>query len=155
MVLAVEIEDLSRDLKRQGKRIVFTNGCFDLLHVGHIQLFSASKQLGDVLIVAIDDDESVRKLKGPGRPVIRAEERVRILSALDCVDYVTVFSSSALNEILEAIQPAILTKGSDYRNKDVLGREIVERLGGRVVLIPVTEDVSSSRIIDAIKNTNS
>jgi D-beta-D-heptose 7-phosphate kinase/D-beta-D-heptose 1-phosphate adenosyltransferase len=154
LVLDVEIENLSRDLKREGKRIVFTNGCFDLLHVGHIQLFSASRQLGDVLIVAIDDDESVRRLKGPGRPVIRAEERVRILSALDCVDYVTIFSSNTLDTILQAIQPAILTKGSDYQTKTVLGREIVERHGGQVVLIPVTEDVSSSRIINAIKSNN-
>lgn len=141
-------------LRTEGKTIVMTNGCFDLLHVGHIKLLSASKKLGDVLVVAIDDDESVRTLKGKDRPIIGAQERVRIISALDCVDYVTLFSTKGLESLIEAIRPNILTKGSNYTSETVLGREIVEGFGGRVALIPITEQVSSSQIINQIKRNS-
>jgi D-beta-D-heptose 7-phosphate kinase/D-beta-D-heptose 1-phosphate adenosyltransferase len=146
-----ELADIARNLRRKGRRIVLTNGCFDLLHVGHIRLFTVSKTMGDVLIVAVDDDASVRKLKGAGRPLIRAAERVRILSAMDSVNYVVVFPTQELDRVLEAIRPDVLTKGSNYETDEVLGREVVERYGGRVALIPVTESVSASRIIDTIK----
>ncbi len=139
-------------LRAEGKTIVMTNGCFDLLHIGHIRLLSASKKMGDVLIVAIDDDESVQVLKGEGRPIIGAQERLRIISALDCVDYVTLFSTNELKDVIEAIRPDILTKGSDYTTETVLGRQIVERSGGRVVLVPVTEVTSSTRMINQIKD---
>jgi D-beta-D-heptose 7-phosphate kinase/D-beta-D-heptose 1-phosphate adenosyltransferase len=148
-----ELPALIKDLKKKGKRLVLTNGCFDLLHAGHIMLFSASKHMGDILIIAIDDDESVKTLKGPARPVLNAKERVRILSALDAVDYVVVFSSQELIGLIEIIQPDVLTKGSNYNASQVFGRERVEALGGQVVLIPVTEDVSSTRIIDTIKSS--
>ncbi len=143
-----ELAALTQELKKKGKRLVLTNGCFDLLHAGHIMLFSASKQLGDILIVAIDDDDSVRELKGPGRPLLSAMERVRILSALDSVDYIVVFSSQELEKLIEIIRPDVLTKGSNYTSEEVFGHEIVERFGGRVVLIPVTEKISSTRIIN-------
>ena len=146
-----ELADIARQLRRKGRRIVLTNGCFDLLHVGHIRLFTVSKTMGDVLIVAVDDDASVRKLKGAGRPLIRATERVRILSAMDSVDYVVVFPTQELERVLEAVRPDVLTKGSNYETDEVLGREVVERYGGRVALIPVTESVSASRIIDTIR----
>jgi D-beta-D-heptose 7-phosphate kinase/D-beta-D-heptose 1-phosphate adenosyltransferase len=138
-------------LRAEGKTIVLTNGCFDLLHVGHIKLFAASKQKGDVLIVAIDDDDSVSALKGEGRPIISEQERVRIISAMDSVDYVTVFSTKDLESLIEAIRPDVLTKGSNYSDKPVLGREIVEKLGGKVALVPMKEAVSSSQVIDQIK----
>lgn len=147
-----ELSALVLKLQKNGKRIVLTNGCFDLLHVGHIMLLSASKQLGDLLVVAIDDDASVKKLKGPGRPVIKAAERLRIISALDSVDFVVVFSSHQLNDLIETLRPAVLTKGSNYGADMVIGREIVERFGGRVEIIPVTEDISSSRIINTIRD---
>jgi D-beta-D-heptose 7-phosphate kinase/D-beta-D-heptose 1-phosphate adenosyltransferase len=146
-----ELSALAQKLQKTGKRIVLTNGCFDLLHVGHIRLLSASKQLGDILVVAIDDDASVAKLKGPGRPVIKVTERLRIIGALDSVDYVVDFSSHQLKELIETLRPAILTKGSNYNADDVLGRDMVERFGGRVEIIPVTEDISASRIISDIK----
>jgi len=142
-------------LQAEGKTIVMTNGCFDVLHTGHIKLLSTSKKMGDVLIVAIDDDESVRILKGNDRPVIRAQERLRIISALDAVDYVTLFSTKDLEGVIEAIRPDVLTKGTNYTNESVSGREIVENAGGRIELIPITEAVSSSRIIDQIKQGNS
>lgn len=148
-----ELPVLIQDVKKKGKRLVMTNGCFDLLHAGHIMLFSASKKLGDVLIVAIDDDDSVRDLKGKGRPVISARERVRVISALDTVDYVVVFSSQELSKLIEIIRPDVLTKGSNYTSEEVFGRELVEQLGGRVVLIPVTEKISSTRIINNIRNS--
>lgn len=147
-----ELPALIEELKKKGKRVVLTNGCFDLLHVGHIMLFSASKQLGDILIVGIDDDDSVKKLKGSGRPVIGIKERVRILCALDSVDYVIVFSSKELKKLIEIIHPDVLTKGSNYTSEEVFGRELVELLGGRVVLIPVSENISSTRIINDIKS---
>jgi len=147
-----ELPALIQELKKKDKRIVMTNGCFDLLHSGHIMLFSASKELGDILIVGIDDDDSVKKLKGSGRPVIGVKERVRILCALDSVDYVVVFSSGELTKLIEIIQPDVLTKGSNYTTQEVFGRERVEALGGKVVLIPVSENISSTRIINDIKS---
>jgi D-beta-D-heptose 7-phosphate kinase/D-beta-D-heptose 1-phosphate adenosyltransferase len=138
-------------LRAQGKTIVMTNGCFDLIHVGHIKLLAASKEMGDVLIVAIDDDESVQALKGEGRPIITAQERVRIISALNSVDFVTIFSTKQLEELIEAVRPDVLTKGNNYENKTVAGRESVERLGGVVSLIPMTDAISSTQVIQQIK----
>ncbi len=146
-----ELTSIVKDLRKKGKRIVFTNGCFDLLHVGHLKLLAASKQLGDILIVAVDDDDSVRQLKGPDRPIIRAGERVRIISGLDCVDHVILFSSRELDKLIDIARPDVLTKGSNYQSTEVFGREIVEGHGGRVELIPITEDVSSTQIINNIK----
>ncbi len=146
-----EIAAIVKDLRKHGKKIVLTNGCFDLLHVGHIMLFSASKQIGDVLIVAIDDDASVKALKEPGRPLIDAKDRVRILSAIDSVDYVVVFASKTLDKLIRTIRPDILTKGSNYTSDQVYGRDLVEKLGGRVELIPVQKDISATRLIDEIK----
>ena len=146
-----ELSELCRKLQKDRKRIVLTNGCFDLLHVGHIKLFSASKNLGDVLIVAIDDDDSVRRLKGPDRPVISATERVRILSALDSVDYMVVFATRDLDKVIAGIRPDVLTKGSNYESEEVMGRDLVESYGGRVELIPITEKTSSTQIINTIK----
>ncbi|UCH22792.1 MAG: D-glycero-beta-D-manno-heptose-7-phosphate kinase [Deltaproteobacteria bacterium] len=149
-----EVENLANNMKKKGKRIVLTNGCFDLLHAGHIMFFTAAKQLGDVLLVAIDDDASVRSLKGPGRPVIKAKERIKIISALDVVDYVMVFATDQLKDLIQALRPDVLTKGSNYKTEEVYGQEIVEKLGGRVVLIPVNDDISATRIISNIKNND-
>jgi D-beta-D-heptose 7-phosphate kinase/D-beta-D-heptose 1-phosphate adenosyltransferase len=146
-----ELGALSEEARRQGKRIVLTNGCFDFLHAGHLNLFAASRQLGDLLVVAIDDDESVRAIKGPGRPVISARERVRTLCALDAVDHVVVFASRELERLIDLLRPDILTKGGNYSPQDVVGRERVEAYGGRVVLIPTTEGLSSKAVIDSIR----
>ena len=154
-VQMADLERLSQNLKRRRKQIVLTNGCFDLLHAGHVQLLAASKRLGDVLVVAIDDDRSVKALKGAGRPVIRAKERVQILSALDSVDHVVVFAAGELESIIKTLKPSVLTKGSNYTSDRVYGHELMEEIDGRVVLIPITENFSSSRIIDTIqKNRN-
>ena len=146
------LAELCNDYRKKGKRVVLTNGCFDVLHVGHIKLLAASKQMGDVLIVAIDDDDSVKRLKGPQRPVINASERLRIISALDSVDHVLLFSSGELNKVIQAARPDVLTKGSDYTVSKVQGRKLVERHGGRVEIIPITENISSTQVINNIKN---
>ena len=139
-------------LQAQGKRVVFTNGCFDLLHAGHIKFLEEARRLGDVLVVAVDSDESVRQVKGEGRPIIGEGERLRILAALAAVDYVTVFTSAQLPELLSSLKPDLLTKGSNYPAEQVAGAEIVASYGGQVVLIPVTEPVSASDLIQRIKN---
>ncbi len=146
-----ELGRISREMKKKGKKIVLTNGCFDLLHAGHIQLFEASRAMGDLLIVAMDDDGAIESLKGAGRPVIKEEERVRILGALNSVDYLTLFSEGELNTLIETLAPDILTKGSNYDQTGVKGRDLVEKHGGRVELIPVTGNHSATDIICNIK----
>jgi D-beta-D-heptose 7-phosphate kinase/D-beta-D-heptose 1-phosphate adenosyltransferase len=149
---AGELKLLTSQLQAQGKKVVFTNGCFDLLHGGHIKFLEASRRLGDILVVAVDSDESVRQVKGEGRPVIGEDQRLRILAALEAVDYVTVFTSDRLSELLAALKPDILTKGSNYPEAQVAGREIVLAGGGQVVLVPVTDPVSVSGLIQRIRN---
>ena len=150
-----DLAGIADTIRKKGRKIVLTNGCFDLLHAGHIKLFEDSRKLGDVLIVAIDDDDAVRALKGEGRPVINADQRIRILCALDSVDHVVTYSAGQLDRIIEIIRPDVLTKGSNYLFEEVTGHERVEQFGGRVVLVPLDGRTSSSRIIDTIKNNGS
>lgn len=147
-----ELKLLVSQLQSQGKKVVFTNGCFDLLHGGHIKFLEASRRLGDVLVVAVDSDASVREVKGEGRPVIGEDDRRRILAALEAVDYVTLFASDQLPELLAALKPDILTKGSNYPEAQVAGREIVASYGGQVALVPITDPVSVTDLIQRIKN---
>lgn len=146
-----ELPALAVQLRAQGRRLVFTNGCFDLLHWGHLRFLEASRALGDVLLVALDDDLSVRRLKGPGRPVLPAWQRQEILAALRAVDYVTVFATEELPWLLQVLQPAILTKGSNYPEEKVVGAELVRSWGGRVVLIPIEDPISVSQLIEQIQ----
>ena len=134
-----ELKLLVPRLRAQGKRLVLTNGCFDLLHWGHIRFLEESRRLGDILIVALDSDDSVRQVKGPGRPVIRASQRGRMLAALEAVDFVTVFSSEQLPEILRTLQPEVLTKGSNYPEAEVAGGDLVRSYGGDVILLATTD----------------
>jgi D-beta-D-heptose 7-phosphate kinase/D-beta-D-heptose 1-phosphate adenosyltransferase len=154
MVDLSELADLADRLRRKGRTIVLTNGCFDLLHAGHLHLFSASRDMGDSLIVAIDDDASVKKLKGAGRPVIGERERIRTLCALDSIDHLVVYASGRLKDVIEAIRPDILTKGSNYEVAAVPGREEVEKHGGIAKIVPTEQGLSSSNIIERIKNTD-
>jgi D-beta-D-heptose 7-phosphate kinase/D-beta-D-heptose 1-phosphate adenosyltransferase len=151
IVTLKELGFLLSHLRTQGQKVVFTNGCFDLLHAGHIKFLEDSRRLGDILVVALDSDASVARVKGEGRPVIGEEQRLRILAALEVVDYVTLFDSGQLPEILQNLQPDILTKGSNYPEKEVAGREIVQAYGGQVKLLPVTEPVSVSDLINKIR----
>ena len=145
-----DIGEIADGLRAQGKRIVFTNGCFDLLHAGHIQYLRDSRGMGDTLIVGINSDDSVRRLKGPNRPVIGVDDRAHVLSALAFVDYVVVFDEDTPLEMIRRIRPAVLTKGADYTVNTVVGHELMAEWGGEVRLIPLKENRSSSGIIDRI-----
>jgi D-beta-D-heptose 7-phosphate kinase / D-beta-D-heptose 1-phosphate adenosyltransferase len=136
-----------------GRRIVFTNGCFDLLHSGHLALLESAAKLGDVLVLAINSDESVRRLKGPERPLVPQSERAALLAALSFVDAVTVFDEDTPLATLEAVRPHVLVKGADYRPEQIVGRELVEASGGRVALVPLVPDKSTSALVERIRAT--
>ncbi len=139
--------------KRNGKRVVFTNGCFDLLHAGHIACLETARALGDLLIVGLNSDEGVRKLKGPGRPVIPAEERAEILASLECVDAVLIFEEQTPQRVIAALLPDVLVKGEDWPGNQIVGREEVEAAGGEVVRVEVVEGYSTSEILKKIRET--
>lgn len=146
-------EALARELdirRTGGYRIVFTNGCFDLLHVGHIRYLRQARRLGDVLVVAVNSDDSVRRLKGPSRPVQPEEDRAEILAGLECVDYVVSFDEDTPLALIERLRPDVLVKGADWQKDQIVGREVVERAGGRVATISYVEGVSTSALIERI-----
>jgi D-beta-D-heptose 7-phosphate kinase/D-beta-D-heptose 1-phosphate adenosyltransferase len=136
--------------KNGGKKIVFTNGCYDILHVGHIQCFQESKRLGDILIVAVNSDRSVGVIKGPSRPIVPEDERAELIAALESVDYVTVFDQEDPFEVISAVKPDILVKGGDWSLDTIVGRELVESYGGTVMTIPMVKGISTSEIIEKI-----
>lgn len=136
--------------RSRGKKIVFTNGCFDLLHVGHVKYLQRARELGDLLVVGLNSDASVRRLKGERRPLIEETERAHILAALDCIDFVVLFDEDTPLKIIEALAPDILVKGGDYSVDQVVGRELVEARGGRVELVQFVDGKSTSRIIEKI-----
>lgn len=144
--LAKEMERL----RKEGKRIVFTNGCFDLLHIGHVRYLNEAKRLGDVLVVGLNSDRSVRSIKGPKRPIVGEDDRAEILAALKCVDYVTIFDEDTPWNLIAAVKPHILVKGGDWSLEGIVGADIVSQYGGKVVLVPVTEGKSTSVIIGRI-----
>jgi rfaE bifunctional protein nucleotidyltransferase chain/domain len=151
----ISIEDLAvvrRRLRSSGKKVAFTNGCFDLLHSGHILTINKAKEAGDVLIVAINSDESVHRIKGYGRPVIPENERREILAAMSAVDYVIVFDEPDPERIIGLILPDALVKGGDWGENEIVGRETVERNGGIVVRVPPLKGRSSTNIISKILN---
>jgi D-beta-D-heptose 7-phosphate kinase / D-beta-D-heptose 1-phosphate adenosyltransferase len=136
--------------RQRGKKVVFTNGCFDLLHVGHVKYLQRARQLGDLLVLGLNSDDSIRRLKGPKRPLIDQYERAHILAALNCIDYVIVFDEDTPLELISALRPDILVKGGDYTPEGVVGKDLVESWGGRVELIQFVEGKSTSSIIDRI-----
>ena len=145
-----ELLKIIKDLKAKGKRIVFTNGCFDLLHIGHIRYLEKARALGDVLVVGVNSDTSVRKLKGPKRPVLPKKERAEILSGLGCVDYITLFNERDPLKLITSLRPNVLVKGGDWTKEQIVGEEVVERSGGEVVIIPFVKGASTSNLIESI-----
>ena len=137
--------------RSEGKRIVFSNGCFDLLHAGHLSLLSHASKLGDVLVLAINSDASVRRLKGPERPLVPQAERAALLAALTFVDAVTIFEEDTPLAVLQTIKPHVLVKGGDYQPSEVIGRELVEAAGGQVVIVPLTPEKSTSSLVARIR----
>lgn len=146
----LELVEIVRERRALGHRVVFTNGCFDLLHRGHTRLLQQARELGDLLIVGLNSDASVRRVKGPSRPVLSEEERAEVLSALASVDYVVFFDDPDPGSTIAALQPDVLAKGADWAKDQIVGRETVEGRGGRVVTIPLVEGSSTSGIIDRI-----
>jgi len=153
--LAAKILSREELVRRYGRprtgRLVFTNGCFDLLHRGHVEYLYEARALGDALVVAINSDDSVRRLKGPGRPLVPVEDRALLVAALGCVDAVTIFEEDTPRELIAELLPDVLVKGADYTLDQVVGREEVEAAGGQVVLVRLREGYSSTALLRRIR----
>lgn len=140
----------TRALQKDGRRLVFTNGCFDILHVGHVRYLQAARSRGDVLVIGLNSDQSVRSIKGPKRPIVPQGQRAEILAALTCVDYITLFDEPHPMRLIQSLQPDVLVKGADWEEKDIIGADVVLQRGGKIVRVELAPDVSTSLIIDRI-----
>src|SRR5688572_7832612 len=149
----VELLGVRQSLRAEGRRLVFTNGVFDILHVGHVRYLEQARTLGDALLVAINSDRTVRQLKGEGRPLITESERAEILAAMRAVTYVTVFDEVSPRDLIRDLLPDVLVKGGDYALDEIHGREEVEAAGGKVVALPFIQGASTSKIIEQMKKT--
>jgi rfaE bifunctional protein nucleotidyltransferase chain/domain len=145
-----ELVRIRQQFKKTGKKVVFTNGCFDILHRGHIEYLAKAKSLGDVLIVGLNTDGSVRRLKGPGRPIVDEDDRAAVLAAISAVDYVCLFDEDTPHELIQALVPDILVKGADWSMNDIVGKDVVEAAGGAVRTIEFLPNRSTSKIIEKI-----
>ena len=146
-----ELEPIVAAAKRDGKTVVFTNGCFDLLHRGHVHLLRQSKNLGDILIVAVNSDRSVREIKGPTRPILPEVDRLSLISAMEMVDYVILFEEPDPYRVIKALRPNVLVKGGDWAEDEVVGSDVVKQNGGRVELVPYLKGFSTSEIIEKVR----
>lgn len=144
-----------RERKQNDEKPVFTNGCFDLIHIGHTRYLQEAREAGDCLIIGVNSDESVRRLKGDKRPITPLDERLEVLASLQCVDYVIPFEELDPYHLIAALKPSILIKGGDWPIEEIVGREIVETLGGSVFTVPVVEGQSTSHIIRRIVDRHS
>ena len=154
IVTADEAGAIAREMRERGRNLVFTNGCFDLLHVGHVRYLAAARALGDALLVAINGDESVRALKGDGRPLNREADRAEVIAALASVDYVVAFPEVRATALLKKIRPAIYVKGGDYTAESLHAEErsVLERMGTEIRIVPFEAGHSTSRLLDKLKN---
>jgi rfaE bifunctional protein nucleotidyltransferase chain/domain len=150
-ILKGEYASLFKKLKEQGKKIVFTNGCFDILHKGHIKTLFEAKRIGDILVVGINDDASIRRLKGFDRPIIPMDSRVAVLASLEFVDYVIPFSEDTPLDIIKLVRPKVLVKGGDYDEDEIVGRDLVLKLGGFIKIIDEIQGFSTTDIINKIQ----
>jgi rfaE bifunctional protein nucleotidyltransferase chain/domain len=148
-----EIKNEIDQLKAQGKKTVFTNGCFDLLHPGHARYLWATKQLGDYLVVAVNSDRSVRSIKGQGRPVVSEQERAEMVAALACVDGVVIFDEDTPLRVIEYLLPDVLVKGGDWQENQIVGADVVKKAGGIVKRIPFVPGYSTSAMLGRIRNS--
>ncbi|HOK56043.1 MAG TPA: D-glycero-beta-D-manno-heptose 1-phosphate adenylyltransferase [bacterium] len=145
-----EIKKISERLKKEGKTIVFTNGCFDIIHPGHIKILKKAKSMGDVLIVGLNSDKSIKKIKGEKRPIIDQRGRCEIMSSFWMVDYIVLFEEKTPEKLIKSILPNFIVKGSDYREEEVIGRDIIEKYGGKVVIVPLNKKYSTTNLIRKI-----
>ena len=137
-------------LRKKGKKVVFTNGCFDILHVGHVRYLKEAKGYGDILIVAVNSDSSVKTIKGDKRPIVSQSERAEVVAALEMVDYVTMFDEDTPYNVIKKLQPDVLIKGGDWTIDKIVGRDIVEARGGKVIAIPFIEGASTTGIVERV-----
>jgi D-glycero-beta-D-manno-heptose 1-phosphate adenylyltransferase len=140
-------------LRESGKKIVFTNGCFDILHAGHVRYLAAARSEGDVLVVGLNSDLSVKMIKDPGRPIIDQAHRSEVLSGLSCVDHIIFFDEADPLALIKAVKPDVLVKGADWEVEDIVGADIVSANGGKVVRVPVVSEISTTAIIEKIVKT--
>jgi D-beta-D-heptose 7-phosphate kinase/D-beta-D-heptose 1-phosphate adenosyltransferase len=145
-----ELKAVRAALRRAGKQVVFTNGCFDIIHVGHVRLLREAKQQGDVLVVAVNSDSSVRALKGAARPYVPEAERAEVVAGLESVDYVLIFNELDPLQVITELQPDVLVKGGDWTVDTIVGRDVVEGCGGKVISLPFVEGLSTTNIIQRI-----
>ena len=145
-----ELSEIIETIKKTGGRVVFTNGCFDILHVGHARYLRDAKRLGDYLVLAVNSDASIRGLKGDKRPIVPESERMEMLAALDCVDYVTLFEEPDPYNVIKALKPDFLVKGGDWSEDEIIGSDVVKENGGEVLRIPFVEGSSSTNIVERI-----
>ncbi|MFN4033749.1 MAG: D-glycero-beta-D-manno-heptose 1-phosphate adenylyltransferase [Fimbriimonadales bacterium] len=148
-----QLAELAPTWREAGLKVVLTNGCFDLLHVGHLRYLQAARQLGDVLVVGVNSDESVRQLKGNARPIVPEAERAELIGGLECVDYVTIFSEPTAVELVNLVQPTYYAKGGDYTEQDLPESEAVIAHGGFVVILPFQPEQSTSAILARIQGS--
>jgi rfaE bifunctional protein nucleotidyltransferase chain/domain len=142
-----DLEGIRKTLKKEDKSVVFTNGCFDLIHAGHVHLFKQAKRLGDILIVAVNDDRSLRAIKGASRPIFPLEERLEILEAIEHIDYLIPFAEKTPRKLISRLLPDVLVKGEDWKKNEVVGRREVEDAGGEVVLVPLCKGRSTTSLL--------
>ena len=145
-----EMKSIVARLKARGKKVVFTNGCFDILHVGHIRYLRRARKHGDILIVGVNTDRSVKQIKGEKRPIVPEKERAEVLSALEFVDYVVLFDDPDPLSLIESLRPSVLVKGADWPKEKIVGREVVEKTGGKVIRVPLVRGASSSGVIEKV-----
>lgn len=148
------LKEIVEQLKSQGKTVVFTNGCFDLLHIGHVRYLEKARALGDFLVVGVNTDSSVKRLKGDERPINPEDDRAEVMAALESVDYVTLFPEDTPVELISYLQPSIHVKGGDYEVEDLPESAIVHAYGGKVVIIPLVEGRSTTKTIERMKDTS-
>jgi len=141
-----------KNWKAHKKKVIFSNGCFDLIHLGHIEILARSSDLGDILIVAINSDKSIKKIKGNKRPILEEESRLKQIAALEFVDVVVLFDEENPYEIIKSLLPNVIVKGGDYCSEDVIGNNLITQSGGEVIIIPLTKGYSTTTIFDKIKN---
>ncbi len=145
-----ELLSILQEERKKGKKIVFTNGCFDIIHAGHVDYLERAKKLGDILVVGLNSDNSVKRIKGEKRPINPQEQRAKVLSSLKPVDYVVIFEEDTPEKLIRAIKPDVLVKGGDWPIEKIVGKEFVESYGGKVLTIPFTYNVSTTEIIKKI-----
>jgi len=146
------LKEKVNSLRQSGKTVVFTNGCFDLLHIGHARYLQMARKQGDCLVVAVNSDSSVRQIKGPGRPIVPEDQRAEVVAALGCVDLVTIFDEPDPRVLIRLLSPDVLVKGADWSKENILGAAEVKEAGGQVLRIPLEKGISTSVLLEKIRN---